>query len=84
MSANSFDWMGRNIPFRAGESVAAALDAAGIRTFGPDALGQETRYFCGIGACQCCVVRVDGIVREACITPARAGMCVESLEASHD
>lgn len=84
MSANSFDWMGRNIPFRAGESVAAALDAAGIRTFGPDALGQETRYFCGIGACQCCVVRVDGIVREACITPARAGMRVESLEASHD
>lgn len=84
MSANSFDWMGRNIPFRAGESVAAALDAAGIRTFGPDALGQETRYFCGIGACQCCVVRVDGILREACITPARAGMRVESLEASHD
>lgn len=84
MSANSFDWMGRNIPFRTGESVAAALDAAGIPTFGPDALGQETRYFCGIGACQCCVVRVDGIVREACITPARAGMRVQSLEASHD
>lgn len=84
MSTKSFDWMGRNIPFRTGESVAAALDAAGIRTFGPDALGQETRYFCGIGACQCCVVRVDGIVREACITPARAGMRVQSLEASHD
>lgn len=83
MTGQSFDWMGRTISFRTGESIAAALDAAGIRTFGPDTLGQETRYFCGIGACQCCLVRVDGIVREACITPARAGMRIESVEASH-
>ncbi|MFA7416542.1 MAG: 2Fe-2S iron-sulfur cluster-binding protein [Rhizobium sp.] len=80
MSAQTFDWRGRSIPFRAGESLAAALEAAGILTFGPDALGQETRYFCGIGACQCCLLRVDGVVREACITPARAGMKVEALE----
>lgn len=83
MSAQTFDWMGQNIPFRSGESIAAALDIAGIRTFGPDALGQETRYFCGIGACQCCLVRVDGVIREACITPARAGMIVEALESCH-
>ena len=80
MSTQSFDWKGQSIPFRAGESLAAALEAAGILTFGPDALGQETRYFCGIGACQCCLLRVDGVVREACITPARAGMKVEALE----
>lgn len=84
MTGQSFDWMGRRIPFRAGESLAAALDAAGIRTFGPDALDQETRYFCGIGACQCCLVRVDGVVREACITPARPGLNVEALENRHD
>ncbi|MBV2183890.1 MAG: (2Fe-2S)-binding protein [Rhizobium sp.] len=80
MRAQTFDWRGRSIPFRTGESLAAALEAAGILTFGPDALGQETRYFCGIGACQCCLLRVDGVVREACITPARAGMKVEALE----
>jgi predicted molibdopterin-dependent oxidoreductase YjgC len=80
MSAQTFDWRGRSIPFRTGESLAAALEAAGILTFGPDALGQETRYFCGIGACQCCLLRVDGVVREACITPAKAGMKVEALE----
>lgn len=83
MIGQTFDWMGRRISFRVGESIAAALDAAGIRTFGPDTLGQETRYFCGIGACQCCLVRVDGIVREACITPAKAGMQAETLEAHH-
>ncbi|MBR0554591.1 (2Fe-2S)-binding protein [Ciceribacter sp. L1K23] len=80
MTVQAFDWMGTSIPFRAGESIAAALDAAGIRTFGADTSGQETRYFCGIGACQCCVVRVDGVVREACVTTAIAGMRVEALE----
>ncbi|WP_454285817.1 2Fe-2S iron-sulfur cluster-binding protein [Rhizobium arsenicireducens] len=84
MSALTFDWMGQSIPFRTGESVTAALEAAGILTFGPDALGQETRYFCGIGACQCCLLRVDGVVREACITPAKTGMHVEALERRHD
>lgn len=84
MSAQTFDWMGQSIPFRTGESITAALEAAGIRTFGPDALGQETRYFCGIGACQCCLLRVDGVVREACITPAKTGMHVEAPERRHD
>lgn len=84
MSAQTFDWMGQSIPFRTGESITAALEAAGIRTFGPDALGQETRYFCGIGACQCCLLLVDGVVREACITPAKTGMHVEALERRHD
>lgn len=84
MSAQTFDWMGQSIPFRTGESITAALEAVGIRTFGPDALGQETRYFCGIGACQCCLLRVDGVVREACITPAKTGMHVEALERRHD
>ena len=84
MTGQCFDWMGRRIPYRTGESLAAALEAAGILTFGPDALGQETRYFCGIGACQCCLLRVDGVVREACITPAKTGMHVEALERRHD
>ncbi|GEO87194.1 MULTISPECIES: 2Fe-2S iron-sulfur cluster-binding protein [Alphaproteobacteria] len=84
MNAQTFDWMGQAISFRSGESIAAALAAAGIRQFGADPLGQETRYFCGIGACQCCLVRVEGTVREACITPARAGMRVIPMEASHD
>lgn len=83
MRAQSFEWMGQSIPFRDGESVASALDSAGIRHFGRDALGMEGRYFCGIGACQCCIVRIDGVIREACITPARPGMKVEPMEKVH-
>jgi predicted molibdopterin-dependent oxidoreductase YjgC len=73
MSNRTFDWMGQEIGFREGESFAAALDAAGVRTFGSDSAGNLTRYFCGIGACQSCLIRVDGVIREACITPARTG-----------
>jgi aerobic-type carbon monoxide dehydrogenase small subunit (CoxS/CutS family) len=33
------------------------------------------RYFCGIGACQTCLVSVNGAAPvEACLTPARAGV----------
>ena len=80
----TFNWRGHAIPFRTGESLAAALEAAGIVSFGSGPLGEETRYFCGIGACQNCLLRVDGLIREACITSARAGMEVEALEKSHD
>ena len=84
MISGAFGWMGRSIPFRDGETVASALEAAGIYTLGEDPLGQETRYFCGIGACQCCLVRIDGVVREACITPARNEMTVETMEVRRD
>ncbi len=84
MSGHLFDFMGRGIPFRPGESVAAALDAAGITILGRDGFDVEARYFCGIGACQSCLTLIDGVAREACLTPARAGMKVESLGAHHD
>jgi predicted molibdopterin-dependent oxidoreductase YjgC len=84
MTSESFLWMGRQIPFRTGESVAAALEAAGIRSFGPSPGGSPTRYFCGIGACQCCLVKIDGRVMEACLTPAYAGARVERVEGSDD
>ncbi|WP_180898761.1 2Fe-2S iron-sulfur cluster-binding protein [Martelella soudanensis] len=83
MSQGSFFFMGREIFFRPGETIAAALAAEGVMQFGVDGLGQPTRYFCGIGACQCCIARVDGIVRETCLTPARDGMQVESMEGGY-
>lgn len=83
MSANTFIWQDREIPFVAGESIAAALTAAGILTFGPDMSGRETRYFCGIGACQNCLVRVDGRVVEACLTAAHTGLVVTAAGGAH-
>ncbi len=62
----------------AGESVAAALLAGGVRalrrTRGSDA---PRGLFCAIGSCYDCLVRIDGSgpVR-ACLTPVRDGMAV--------
>lgn len=80
MSEKTFSWRGATVTFRIGESIAAALAAVGIHHFGRDALGGEIRYFCGIGACQSCLVRVDGAVMEACLTVATPGLCVQALE----
>ncbi|MEO8117793.1 MAG: 2Fe-2S iron-sulfur cluster-binding protein [Rhodoferax sp.] len=70
----TFLWAGDTVTFRRGETYAAALRRAGIDDLGP-ATGQlRARYFCGIGACQACLVSVDGASPvEACLTPAKAG-----------
>lgn len=69
MSGDSFTWNGAEVPFAEGETLAAAI----LR-----AAGQQPAlaYFCGIGACQSCVVLCDGRLVEACVTLARAGIHV--------
>ena len=61
-----------------GESVAAALWAAGIRTLRTTAKrGSPRGVFCGIGACQDCLVIVDGrSSQRACRTAVRDGMTI--------
>lgn len=71
---------GRPLVAYEGESVAAALLAAGQRVFRWTAKTDEPRSpFCGIGVCFECLVVVDGLpgVR-ACRTPVRDGMHVET------
>lgn len=73
--SSTFNWLGSTVPFKRGETLAAALRRAGIDDLGPASGGLRARYFCGIGACQACLVSVDGGAPvEACLTPARAGM----------
>lgn len=73
------------MPLRAydGESVAAALLAAGrrsLRTTGR--LHGPRGLYCGIGLCFDCVMRIDGRPNvRTCQTPVRAGMRVESQRA---
>lgn len=76
MSACRFTWRGQPVPFAPGDTIAAALLDAGVGAFGHDACGMELRYFCGIGACQNCLVRLDGRVVEACLTPAVDGATI--------
>lgn len=84
MTGATFLWMDRAIPFLEGESIASALDAAGVVTFGPGLPPAESRFFCGIGACQGCIVRVNGEIREACLTPASARLEVEPAGEARD
>ncbi len=74
----------RDVPFREGQSLAAALTEAGIRSL------RETRrdspgrgVFCGMGVCQDCLVVVEGEPnRRACMVGAEAGLEVARQPAS--
>jgi hypothetical protein len=67
---------GRRIPFRPGQSVGAALTAAGIRSWrSTRRAGLPRGLFCGIGVCFDCLVVVDARPNErACLRLAEPGM----------
>ncbi|WP_449255835.1 2Fe-2S iron-sulfur cluster-binding protein [Bosea sp. (in: a-proteobacteria)] len=78
-----FFWSGMPVAFRPGETIAAALLRAGIADLGrPDGHLPGGRVFCGIGACQGCIVAVeDAAPIESCLTPAREGLRLGPLPA---
>jgi predicted molibdopterin-dependent oxidoreductase YjgC len=62
-----------------GETVAAALMAAGIRTTNKTARGQPRGICCGIGLCYGCTMVIDGVPNtRTCQTRARPGMRLET------
>jgi predicted molibdopterin-dependent oxidoreductase YjgC len=66
---------GEPLPMTQGQSVAAVLLAAGIRSWRTTRVnGRPRGLFCGIGACFDCLVTVNGepSVR-ACLTEAKPG-----------
>jgi len=69
---------GRRIDARAGETVAAALTAAGERVFRTTAQGAGRGMFCGMGVCQDCLVRIDGAPNQrACMRKVAPLMRIE-------
>jgi predicted molibdopterin-dependent oxidoreductase YjgC len=71
---------GKEIQAMAGEPIAAALLAAGIRKFRLTPKDRRPRgIFCGIGRCTDCIMTVDGVPNvRTCVTPVRDGMIIES------
>jgi predicted molibdopterin-dependent oxidoreductase YjgC len=65
---------GRPVAVGPDQTVAAALLAAGIRSWRTTRKGRPRGLFCGIGVCFDCLVTVNGrgSVR-ACLAPARPG-----------
>ena len=69
---------GESISVRAGDPLATALALAGrMRLRASPGAGAPRGAFCHMGVCQECVLHVDGVLRQACLTPLRAGMAVE-------
>jgi predicted molibdopterin-dependent oxidoreductase YjgC len=71
---------GKAIEARAGDSVAAALLAAGVGTFRETSVSGAPRApYCMMGACFDCLVEIDGIAnRQACMVAAVDGMNVRT------
>ena len=66
----------------AGQTVLAALVAAGQMVCRTTAGGAPRGMFCGMGLCQDCILDIDGVPSQrACMTPVRAGMVVAAAEA---
>lgn len=74
---------GQTLTARAGDTLAAALLRAGIPVFRhtPEH-GSARGPYCMMGACYDCLVLVDGVTRQACMTPVRDGMRVTKGGAS--
>jgi len=71
---------GKPIRARSGDTVAAAMLAAGIdhcRT--TPVTGAPRAPYCLMGVCFDCLVTIDGIgSRQGCLVPVREGMAVET------
>jgi sarcosine oxidase subunit alpha len=84
--AVSFDFEGQTIRAYAGEPVAVALFAAGLRTLGRSPKYHRPRgLFCLEGHCASCFLRIDGQPnRRSCQVPAQAGLRCERQNAFPD
>src|SRR5579871_155455 len=71
---------GREIPARAGDSIAVALLAAGITATRVTAVSGTLRGpYCMMGACFECLAFVDGRPNvQTCMTTVRPGMQIET------
>lgn len=73
-----FTWEGTALTASPGDTVAAALLAAGVDIFRETpARGTPRAPYCMMGTCFDCLVEIDGTpARQACMTEVRDGMAV--------
>lgn len=74
-----FFFEGQQLEAYAGETIAAALHAAGMRILSTSIKHHRPRgFFCGIGKCSSCLMYVNGVPNvRTCITRVTPGMTVE-------
>lgn len=68
---------GEPVTAAAGETVLAALTAAGVRIVARDDRGRPTGAFCAMGVCYSCTVKIDDVDKQrSCQTIVLPGMRV--------
>ena len=82
----AFFFNGQEIEGYTGETIAAALHAAGIRELAKSPkLHRPRGLFCAIGNCSSCLMVVDGQPNiRVCVTKVRNGMKVETQQGKGD
>jgi predicted molibdopterin-dependent oxidoreductase YjgC len=75
-----FTFDGKPIEGQEGDTIASALQAAGVRVFRESInLHRPRGFFCAIGRCANCSMVVDGVPNtKVCVTRLREGMTVET------
>jgi len=77
-----FTWKGQQLQSQAGETIASALFANGIRIFGYHPKdGSPQGIFCANGQCAQCTVIADGLPLKSCMALVKVGMAVEPVMA---
>ncbi len=86
MILESIEINGQSVLVPAGQSVAAALFAAGISIFRHTHEENAPRsIFCGMGTCFDCLVTIDGIPNQrACMTLVHSGMKIRTTANEND
>ncbi len=74
-------WQGRKLTALAGETIAAALFANGIRVFGHHHKDNSPQgIFCANGQCSQCMVLAEGKPVKSCMELARPGLRIEPAD----
>lgn len=62
-----------------GETVLSVIQSLGVRQVARNDYNQISGAYCGMGVCQCCLVKINGRhKRRACQTVVRDGMQIET------
>lgn len=70
---------GQTVSAAKGETVLTVIQSLGQRQVARNDHDQISGAYCGMGVCQCCLVKIDGRhKRRACQTLVRPGMQIET------
>lgn len=70
---------GQPVTAAIGETVLSVIQSLGVRQVARNDHNQVSGAYCGMGVCQCCLVKINGRhKRRACQTVVREGMLIET------